>query len=49
MLELAAVVLVAAIAMTFVVDAMSGMVKAGRPAQTRRGGSIRVADPDLSA
>jgi hypothetical protein len=48
MFELAAVVLVAAIALTFFSDAMSRVVKVGRPTQTRRG-SIRVADPDLSA
>jgi hypothetical protein len=50
MFELAAVVVVSAVALSFFADAMSRTVNLVRsPGRSRRSGAIRVADPDLSA
>lgn len=48
MLELAAIVVVAAVALTFVLDATSGAAKMVRPGRKHRG-SIHVADSEHSA
>lgn len=50
MLELAALIVVSAVAMTFFSDAMSRTMKLVRaPSRSRRDDAIHVADPDLSA
>ncbi len=44
MLELAAIIAVSAIALTFVTDATSGTMKVARSMRRREGGKIRVAE-----